>query len=118
MTMMNPFTATRDRSDARLVADVGEVLAVPRAAEADSFVLHAPLELVARAALLPSVPPAHRDQARRQIHAIADDFESFGPPVTEPTSTDFASTAEAATRLVAAIDRGELDDIDAVARWL
>lgn len=124
MTMTQPAPATseptrRDQpSDTRLVAEVGEVLAVPRTAEADSFVLHAPLELVARAALLPSVQPAHRDQARRQIAAIADDFKDFGPPVTEPASTDFASTAEAATRLVAAIDRGELDDIDAVARWL
>ncbi len=124
MTMTQPPPAHSEPmrpdqpSDTRLVAEVGEVLAVPRTAEADSFVLHAPLELVARAALLPSVQPAHRDQARRQITAIADEFEDFGPPVKEPANADFASTADAASRLVAAIDRGELDDIDVVARWL
>src|SRR6478736_10212863 len=124
MTMTQPPPAHSEPmrpdqpSDTRLVAEVGEVLAVPRTAEADSFVLHAPLELVARAALLPSVQPAQRDQARRKITAIADEFEDFGPPVKEPANTDFASTADAATRLVAAIDRSELDDIDVVARWL
>jgi hypothetical protein len=105
-------------SDVALIAQVGDVLAVPRADQADSFVLHAPLELVARAALLPYVQAEHRDQARRQIAAIADGFEDFGPPVPEPAAADFASTADAATRLAATIERGELDDIDAAARWL
>ena len=42
--------------DHRLVVGVAEQIGVPRAAVADgkgSFVLHAPLELMARAALLP-----------------------------------------------------------------
>jgi hypothetical protein len=118
MTIMNPFTTTRDPSDTRLVAEVGEVLAVPRADPADSFVLHAPLELVSRAALLPFVVPARRDQARAQISAIATEFEAFGPPVPEPAADGFDSIEAGAQRLVTAIDRGELDDIDQVARWL
>ncbi|MGZ4755565.1 MAG: hypothetical protein ACXWA9_11705 [Acidimicrobiia bacterium] len=118
MTIMNPFTATRDPSDARLVAEVGEILAVPRADPADSFVLHAPLELVARAALLPFVQPSHRERARDQITAIASDFEDFGPPVPEPAADGYDSVDAGAANLVAAIDRGELDDIDQVARWL
>ncbi len=105
-------------SDARLVAEVGDVLAVPRQDQADSFVLHAPLELAARAGLLPFVQPSHREHARRQIRAIADEFTDFGPPVREPAATDCSSTRDAAARLVAAIDRGELDDIDAIARWI
>lgn len=118
MTITNPFTATRNASDSRLVAEVGEVLAVPRSDPADSFVLHAPLELVARAALLPFVQPAMRDRARDQITAIATEFEGFGPPVSEPAADGFDSVEAGAAQLVAAIDRGELDDIDQVARWL
>ncbi len=120
MTMMQstppgPGTTQAPPSDVELVAQVGEVLAMPRADQADSFVLHAPLELVARAALLPYVQAAHREQARRQITAIAEEFEDFGPPAPEPAATDFASTTDATTRLVATIERGELDDIDAAA---
>jgi hypothetical protein len=118
MTITNPFTALRTPSDARLVADVGEVLAVPRSDPADSFVLHAPLELVARAALLPFVQPSMRDRARAQITAIATEFEESGPPVPEPAADGFDSLEAGAARLVATIERGELDDIDQVARWL
>lgn len=118
MTMTNPFTATRDPSDARLVGEVATVLSTPRADPADSFVLHAPLELVARAALLPFVAPGQRDQARRQISAVAEEFEDFGPPVPEPAADGFDSVGDAADRLLAAIGRGELDDVDHAARWL
>ncbi len=118
MRIPEPSTTPRDTSDARLVADVGELLAVPREDPADSFVLHAPLELVAAAALLPFVTPARRDQAREHISAIASEFEAFGPPVAEPANAGYDSVPVAAGHLVAALDRGELDDIDHVARWL
>ena len=118
MNLMNPFTATRDPSDARLVADVSEVLAVPRHDPADSFVLHAPLELVARAALLPFVAPDQRDRARAQITAIAVEFEGFGPPVSPPAADGYDSVEAGAAHLLAAIDRGDLDDVDQSARWL
>jgi hypothetical protein len=113
-----PVPALATRSDADLVAGVGEVLAVPRHDPADSFVLHAPLELVARAALLPHVRPERREDARRRITEIADGFTAFGPPVATPNADEFDSPAVAADRLVAVIDRGELDDVDRVARWL
>jgi hypothetical protein len=113
-----PAPQPTESSDARLVSQVGDVLAVPRQDQADSFVLHAPLELVARAALLPYVAPAHRAAARRRIEAIADEFEAFGPPVPDPEPTEYDSVDDAAVQLVAAIDRGELDDVDAAARWL
>jgi hypothetical protein len=113
-----PVPAFATRSDADLVAGVGEVLAVPRQDPADSFVLHAPLELVSRAALLPHVAPERRSDARRQIAAIADGFTAFGPAVATPAPDEFASPAAAAERLVTVIDRGELDDVDRVAQWL
>ena len=69
-----------DLSDAELIAAVASVVRTPRADPADSFVLHAPLELAARAALLPRVAPGERSKARAQIAAIATAYEAFGPP--------------------------------------
>src|SRR5918993_2087971 len=54
-------------SDRRLAAAVGEVVAVPKEAPADSFVLHAPLELLARVGLLPAVRPEAREAARQRL---------------------------------------------------
>lgn len=105
-------------SDARLIAGVGAALAIPRRDAADSFVLHAPLELAARAALLSWVHPAARPRARRRLQAIADEFVAFGPPVGPAPAVAFPSLAAGAARLAAALDRGELDDIDSAATWL
>jgi hypothetical protein len=104
--------------DLELAARVARAVAVPRVDPADSFVLHAPLELVARVALLPAVLPAAREAARLRIFAIADQYEAFGPPVATPAATRFDSVAEGASRLLAAIEWGELDDVDEIARWL
>src|SRR6476659_8087792 len=82
-----------DLSDAELIATVASVVRVPRTDPADSFVLHAPLELAARAALLPRVAPGERSTARQQI-------------------------AAAASRLADSIAAGDLDEVDAVAAWL
>src|SRR5262245_6022089 len=105
-------------SDARLVAEVAAVLTTPRRAAADSFVLHAPLELVARAALLPYVDPARHASARLRLAAVSGGFEAFGPPLPGPGMVSFDSLATAAARLQDALARGELDDIDTAARWL
>jgi hypothetical protein len=104
--------------DRRLIADVGEVLAVPRAAPADSFVLHAPLELLARAALLPIVQPSARPGARDRIRAVAADYLASGDPVEHPTAIDVESIEGGTARLLAAVKAGELDDVDRIARWL
>src|SRR5215207_9132270 len=63
-------------SDADLLEAAAETLAVPRAAPADSFVLHAPLELMARGGLLPLVRPADRDGARQRLHELATAYEA------------------------------------------
>src|ERR1700710_779538 len=122
MTIPELFTTPPDASAARPVAPpaaaTGDILAVPREAPADSFVLHAPLELVARAALLPFVAPAQRDRARDQITAIATEFEGFGPPLAAPAADGYDSVPDAAVRLVAAINHGDLNEVDHVARWL
>lgn len=107
-----------EQSDVDLVATVGEVLATPRTEPADSFVLHAPLELAARAELLPRVPPAARDRARARIVEVAGQFTAFGPGVREPDPEDFPSLVTGAAALHDAIEAGDLDAVDRAARWV
>lgn len=68
-------------SDVALADAIAGVLGRPRLDPPDSFVLHAPLELLARTALLPWVSPDHRAAARRQMASIAARFDAFGPPM-------------------------------------
>jgi hypothetical protein len=105
-------------SDAALAAAVGDVLATPRRDSADSFVLHAPLELLARTALLPFVQASFRADARDRIAEIATQFEAFGSPVSPPATVTPSSVSEATRILRNALDRGELDQVDALASWL
>jgi hypothetical protein len=117
MSEPQPATATTP-SDLRLVEGVADVLATPREDPADSFVLHAPLELVARSALLPFVAPEQRTTARDQIVAIGTDFEAFGPAVAPPAADEHDSLAAGVARLVAAVEAGDLTAVDIAARWV
>src|SRR5689334_14422982 len=114
-----PIPALLDTSsDAELVAAAADVLAVPKAAPADSFVLHAPLELLARAELLRHVAPAGRDAARRRIVELVAAYQSAGDAVEQPAAVRFDSVADGGRALVHALAAGELDDVDAAAAWL
>jgi hypothetical protein len=104
--------------DRALVHDVARAVSRPRRDPADSFVLHAPLELTARFALLPYVAPDHRDAARLRIFSMADRFDGFGPAVDEPDPTTFRSPAEGSQVLAEAIEDGDLDAVDSAAQWL
>lgn len=92
-------------SDAALVDRVARVLAQPRLDAPDSFVLHAPLELLARAALLPSVSPEHRRAARLLVASIAARFEAFGPPTD---AVDIAEIQDPVPALLDAVAGGDL----------
>jgi hypothetical protein len=108
-------------SDQELVGWAGRRLAVPREAPADSFVLHAPLELAARAALLAHVRPSARELARVRIVSLVAGYESSGPPVVDPVvrgDDDNRSTTDLADALVTAIRHGELADVDVAASRL
>ncbi|HEY8215618.1 MAG TPA: hypothetical protein VIH82_00690 [Acidimicrobiia bacterium] len=105
-------------SDAELVATVGDVVQRPRVEPADSFVLHAPLELAARSALLPWVARPARDEARDRLRALATAYARAGDPLAAPRLRTFASPEDATVRLVAAIDAGDLDEVDATAAWI
>ncbi len=121
LTRRDRATAALDldnASDTTLLASVASVVSEPRAQVADSFVLHAPLELAARAALLPFVATSARDTARRRIAEIAPSYEAFADPVAPPARLDFDSLETAAAHLADAISGGDLDTVDAVAAWL
>ncbi len=92
-------------SDRQLVSQVMDVLTTPPTTEADSFVLHAPLELMARAELLPSVDPARREEARRRIAQIATEWGEHAPHGT-------TSPHRADTSLFEAIAAGDIDAAD------
>jgi hypothetical protein len=106
--------------DAQLVRAVAECCSVPKAAPADSFVLHTPLELLARAELLRHVAPDARRAARLRLLWLAAQYNEAGHPLrSRPVRTDeFPSIVPASATLLDAITRGELDDVDRAAQWL
>jgi hypothetical protein len=117
----HPASVTTTLDDRRLVERAARVIGVPRrevVAGRSSFVLHAPLELLARAALLPHVLPQHRDLARQRILALVEGYEASGPPLDAPQTPPFQSTTDAAAALSAAVDAGDLPDVDVAAAWL
>jgi hypothetical protein len=66
-------------ADSDLIAAAAAALDVPKAAPPDSFVLHAPLELLARALLLERVPANTRDAARDAVARLVEDYAAAGP---------------------------------------
>lgn len=102
---VQPLTDLDTLSDDDLVTNVMSVLASPPAVEADSFILHAPLELMTRAELLASVNPSQRSQARRRIIEIAGEWTRHAPHVPSPDDGPTPSLREA----VAAGDADQAD---------
>lgn len=75
MHLADPATAT----DAERIARCAAVIDVPKSAAPDSFVLHAPIELLARALLLERVPDDARPLARERMQWLADTYAAAGP---------------------------------------
>lgn len=110
--------AVGHNSDAYLTGLAAEHIAVPRDAPANSFVLHAPLELLARTALLPYVDEVVREQARERITAVVRTFTSFEPAEFPPRRRTFDRVDEAVGHLSDAMDANDLDAADEAADWL
>lgn len=102
-------------SDAELIDRAAARLAVPRVEPADSFVLHAPLELMARSALLRYVEPSGRELARQRIVHLAERFDGWGDGL-EP-SPRIGPPLEPG-ELGAIVESGDLDAIDRAAATL
>jgi len=108
-TDLDPLT------DTDLIARCAAVIDVPKADPPNSFVLHAPLELLARTALVPYVPPGQRVAARERFAQLAAEYEAAGEPVARRPVLDTRPLDELLAALVAAIAAGDLDDVDHLA---
>src|SRR5690349_9980585 len=89
-------------TDLDLVAACAAALDVPKADPPSSFVLHAPLELLARALLLDHVAPDQRDAARDRLRWLVDQYEAAGASATEPAPALPAGVDELVLSLAAA----------------
>lgn len=105
-------------SDAMLISAVAAVVATPRHGPADSFVLHAPLELAARTALLPHVESEARELARLHILAIAAHYETYDAGVGFDDAAPEPPAGDPYDLLATAIDTGDLDEVDRAARHI
>lgn len=104
------------RDAAEVIARTAAVVSVPKAAPPDSFVLHAPLELMARVQLLAWVAPAGQAAAVDMIDRLGVEYVAAGDPVATPAGVDGPPDAQ---RLAAAIAEGDQAQVDALASaWL
>ena len=105
-------------SDEQLFDAAAAVVGQPKAEPASSFILHAPLELLARRALLRIAAPDRRDALRERIVSLAATYERAADPVVASPPAAFASPAAAVSALTSAIREKDLDQSDAAASWL
>jgi len=95
---------------------ISDAMSIPKAAPADSFVLHAPLELMARVQLLRYVPAGARQPAMERIEWLVAQYANAGDPVPAPPAVDGPPDAPA---LIVAVATGDQDLVDAMAAaWL
>src|SRR3954464_12612245 len=104
-------------SDTQLFERAAIAVAQPKDA-ANSFILHAPLELMARRLLLPHAAPRLRRAARERVLWVAATYEHAGVPKTLVPEVAFDAPADARDALLHALVAGEVDDVDAIATWL
>jgi hypothetical protein len=103
--------------DTVLIRAVAASIAAPKARIDSSFVLHAPLELLARAWLLPHVPPYRREAARRRIAEIAARYAAEGPEI-DSRPTAYRSDDAALSALSMALRGGDADAADGALLFL
>jgi hypothetical protein len=116
--IQNDYTEQLSWPDHRLLEWATEIVGVPKENPADSFILHAPLELMARAALLPRVPAGEQDQAKARIIWMALEFQGAGVSVTPPAQVHPGSAEGAVHSLVKAMEASDLEETDRYAMWL
>lgn len=112
--MNPPDVQTLD--DSSLVAHTAHQL-VPSEVES-SFLIHAPLELLARSALLPLVPEEHRQAARRRIVVIADRYQRDFRPAATPAPLEFEDAGHATRTLQRGLDETNTGLVDSAVLWL
>lgn len=103
--------------DAALVDLAADIIGRPKLADPTSFILHAPLELLARTALLQHAAPGAREAARMRIAWVAATYDEAGPstPLPEVSPADATAAVDA---LSSSIRGGELAEAAALGAWL
>lgn len=104
-----------NENDHEILTEVAATVSTPRDRPANSFVLHAPLELAARSALLRFVDDSRRSEARERIRDVAREWSAYGSPVAAPRPDALPPQSEAATAFAAALAAGDPDAADASA---
>src|ERR1700710_632899 len=89
-------------SDDQLFGIAAAIVSQPKHEPADSFILHAPLELLARRSLLPIVPPGRQAAVRERMIWVAATYEHAGASIGGAPNADFESPPAAAAALAAA----------------
>ncbi|HTG31584.1 MAG TPA: hypothetical protein VLB76_01535 [Thermoanaerobaculia bacterium] len=105
-------------TDLELFQQAAEAIQTPKS-KADSFSLHAPLEILARFLLLRHVQPPSRTLARKQIAAVPAIYQTLGEDAPPPAhDLTIASDREAVECLHGAIVEGKASEAEAAALWL
>ncbi|MDP2290754.1 MAG: hypothetical protein Q8M22_06170 [Actinomycetota bacterium] len=109
--------STRSTTSARELVDRAVArVSVAKAAPADSFVLHAPLELMARVHLLRYLRADDREAALGMIEWLSDEYERAGDPVEPmPTPMEVLMADGRPAALIDALAAGDADRVDALA---
>jgi len=95
-------------SDEILIRSVADSITCPKVEINSSFLLHAPLELLAGAWLLQHLPPHKREDARRRVAEIAVRYASEGSEI-ESKPKGYSTVDHALRELSAALRAGDAD---------
>lgn len=105
-------TTAAAMSDSRLIESCIDAISRPKAGnKRTSFLLHAPLELLARAALLPSVQLQYREHARRRIAEIAARYAEAGQEI-DVAEKGYRDASSAKSELFRALESGDAEAAD------
>ncbi len=101
-----------------LIAEAAATLSSPCQEPADSFALHAPLELMARVGLLAHVGSQTREAAYNRIVALSEKYRKIASVASPVEQVVFDSCAQGAEVLAQALHLGDLVTVDQVTSWL
>jgi hypothetical protein len=102
-------------SDSEVCRQATAIISRPPAEGGSSFTLHAPLELMARAGLLPLVDPRERKLARLQLIASAVAFESSTIGREGPAKVaEFSNPGDAKAEFTRVFEKGDADGLEAI----
>lgn len=99
-------------SDSQVVEQVASVVSVPREDPGDSFILHAPLETLARFALLQLVTPDDRGPVLDRIRDVGRQYDAWGPAYAHEPDRQVNRTTDHVSELVEAIETADSEMAD------